>query len=391
MMLRGNRVQTAVWDYFVLLVPPIFFGTVIFFGSVFIPLQIVTVIAAVGLLWHRIPSNVLVRVVLWLSVVLGLLLLGTLLASEGELGADDYKQLAIRSLFAVYTSAVFMRLQVSSGIAPSASRAALITLRILFLYGLYELLAKIFDLPLPLSFLINNPSYSNAIEVTSELSGWLGFYRSQSIWPEPSFVIFPIILFWVLSDGEKKPISKMDVIIMILFSIFTFSRTVWIGLFLIILMRIPIFRRHAIAIAVILAFFFSLALLNVSSDVDHSAYVRAETTYFGFEIASNDFYRGIGFNKFKDTNYSKISGENVIHNTVSNYVASMGWPIGVLLLLFLLTPILFPGLLELSYLAPLAVVLIFTTSDAFYFTPVYFIIAYGRAKNISLRSVVSCP
>lgn len=388
-MQKNNATWAAIRDYFLLLVPPIFFGTVVFLGPVFIPLQAITVVAAVGLLGRRIPTPMLVRTALWLCVVLGLLLLGTLLACEGELGADDIKQLAMRGLFAVYTVALFMRLRMGPEIAPAAGRAALITLRILFLYGLYELLAKTSGLPLPLSFLVNNPSYSNALEVTSELSGWLEFYRSQSVWPEPSFTIFPIILFWVLSDGERVSVKKWDVVIMILFSISTFSRTVWVGLFVIILTRIPLFRRHALALAVILVVLFSAALLNVSADADHSASVRAETTYFGFEIASTDFYRGIGFNKFRDTRYSEISGESVIHNTVSNYVASMGWPIGVLLLLFFLVPLLFSRSPELAYLAPLIVVLVFTTSDAFYFTPVYFLIAYGRAKNLSLRSVVS--
>ena len=97
----------------------------------------------------------------------------------------------------------------------------MITLRFLFLYGIYELFAKANGLPLPLNALSNNPSYTNALKVTSEISGWIEFYRAQSIWPEPSFAIFPIILFWVLSDGEDMPIGRFDIALMTVFAAVT--------------------------------------------------------------------------------------------------------------------------------------------------------------------------
>lgn len=388
-MQRPSGIWNAVEDYFLVLVPPIFFGTVIAIGPAVIPLQALTVLTLVGLFRYRVAAPVLVRSVLWLCAVVGILLLGTLLACGGEFSIEDAKQLAMRGLFALYTMALFLRLTALPRIEPAAVSAALVTLRLLFLYGLYELVAKGVGLPLPLSVLLNNPSYNNAIEVTSALSGWLEYYRAQSVWPEPSFTIFPLILFWVLSDGEKIPVKWFDALIMVAFAFATFSRTVWIGLFIIFLTRIPLFRERSILLSAALAVVFSLAFLNLSSSADHSASVRVQTTRYGFEIASKEVYRGIGFNKFKDTDYAKITQESVIHNTVSSYVASMGWPLGLALLSLFVIPLFTPGPRELAYLAPLGIVLIFTTSDAFYFTPVYFLIAYGRAKDLSIRSLVS--
>lgn len=389
--MRGQTsgIWVALQDFFLVLVPPIFFGTVVWIGPVIIPLQAVTILGVVGLVQCRVPAGKLVGSILWLWVAMALLLLGTLLACGGELGVDDIKQLAMRISFVFYSVALFIRLLAHRQLSPAAVRAALITLRVLFLYGLYELLAKTSSFPLPLTFLLNNPSYNNALAVTSELSGWLEFYRAQSIWPEPSFAIFPIILYWVLSDGERVAIKKLDVAIMVAFALATFSRTVWIGLFVIMLTRLPMLRDRSMVLAIGLAIAFSFAFVNLSSSADHSASVRAETTRYGFEIASKEVYRGIGFNRFKDTEYAKITQESVIHNTISSYVASMGWPVGLALVLLFLWPLLAPQSRELAYLAPLAVVLVFTTSDAFYFTPVYFLIAYGRAKNLSVRSVVS--
>jgi hypothetical protein len=389
MQRKIDRALIAIRDYFLVLVPPIFFGTVIFVDSIIIPLQLLTILGLVELIFYRVVSNRLISSLLWLWAVVVLLLGGTLLASGGALDEGNAKQLAMRVIFAIYTVALFIRLLINNRLSPVAVRAALITLRFLFLYGIYELFAKANGLPLPLNALSNNPSYTNALKVTSEISGWIEFYRAQSIWPEPSFAIFPIILFWVLSDGEDMPIGRFDIALMTVFAAVTFSRTVWIGMFILLLTHFPIFRGKSKPMALGLALIFSIALLNLSSGTDHSASVRAETTMQGFEIASKDVYRGIGFNEYKNTDYAEITQETVIHNTVSSYVASMGWPIGLALLLLFIMPLWAPRAKKFSYFAPLVVVLVFTMSDAFYFTPVYFLIAYGRAKNLSFRSLVS--
>ena len=167
------------------------------------------------------------------------------------------------------------------------------------------------------------------------------------------------------------------------------SWTVWIAFFILILVRLPLFKARSYLLAAALAGAFSLALFNISDGADHSTSVRAETTRIGFQIASEQVYRGIGFNKFKDTEYSTATMESVIHNTVSSYVASMGWPIGLALLLFLAFPLIMPRSRCLSYMAPVLVILLFTMSDAFYFAPTYFLIAYAAAKNLPVRTVVS--
>ncbi|WP_156919951.1 O-antigen ligase family protein [Comamonas composti] len=386
---QDRKIGDAISDYFIVLMPPIFFGTAILLGPVVVPLQVITVLGLLGLVKNRINTYAVHGALLWFLVVIFFLSIGVLLASHGNPDLDDVKQFSMRSLFAFYTFALFVRLVIKKKISREAVKAALLTLRIFFLYGVYEFLAKIVDLPLPLSGLSNNPSYTNALEVTSDLSGWLEFYRAQSIWPEPSFAIFPVILFWVLSDGERIPVKKIDMIIMFMFVLLTFSRTVWLGLFVIIVARSVLFKSRPWVLVIGLIFSLSLAFLNFSDGNDHSASVRAETTRYGFEIASKDFYKGIGFNKFKDTEYAEISEESVIHNTVSSYLASMGWPIGLALLLLFIVPLLKSRVRDISYLAPLLVILLFTMSDAFYFTPVYFLIAYGRAKNLSTSALVS--
>jgi hypothetical protein len=305
------------------------------------------------------------------------------------LDTESAKQLAVRLLFVAYGVAVYIRLRAQSSISAAASNGAFWTLRILLAYGVYEVFAKFFGWPLFLTFLLNNPSYSNALEVTSEMSGWALFFRAQSIWPEPSFAILPIALFFVLSDGEGRGIGKMDFTLIVLFAIATFSRSVWIGLAVILFARLKFARKRQVFLSIGVAIIFTIGMLNVKEDADWSASVRTATALQGFQIANENFFKGIGFNKFKDTSLAAVTGESVVHNTFSNYIASMGWPIGFSLFLALLFPLVRVRDGPLGYLLPLSVVLVFSVSDMFYFTTLFFLAAYAQAKGFSPRSLVS--
>lgn len=100
---------------------------------------------------------------------------------------------------------------------------------IVSLYGIYQLPAKIFGLPLFLDWLRNNPSFSY---YKFDTAGWIGMMRSTSVFAEPSQATIPLVVFFILNCICKSgPFSRWSGwIVLILFSALTFSRTAWIAL-----------------------------------------------------------------------------------------------------------------------------------------------------------------
>lgn len=303
---KSRTLFAPLFGYIFVAIPAMLFGTALVVGGYVIPLQILTVFAGGIALSQGVSMRSVRGPIIWFLTVCGLLLIGAFVRTSGELDANDVKQLAMRILFALYCLSLFAYFGWAQNGFYRAVPVTLTTLRFLFLYGIYELVAKMWGFPLFLAPLSNNPSYSNAINVTSEMSGWIEFYRAQSVWPEPSFAIFPILLFWVLSDREGLKVKQADLVIMLIFAAATFSRTVWLGVFVLILMRLLVLRRNAIFISFALIFSILMAMFGSFSQADHSASVRSQTTLYGFELATTYPFWGLVLINFEKQNMRQV-------------------------------------------------------------------------------------
>lgn len=137
-----------------------------------------------------------------------------------------------------------------------------VILSVCFVYGIYELYAKLQGKPLFLDVMSNNSSF----EVTDghTLSSWIGFYRSRSIWPEPSSASIPIITYFLILFNRPK-FGLIFTLLPIGFAALTFSRTVWFVTVVLLLLHFILFitNRMRIKDKIVFNLFLKTRILHV--------------------------------------------------------------------------------------------------------------------------------
>jgi len=132
------------------------------------------------------------------------------------------------------------------------------------IYGIYQLLAGKFNLPLILNFFNNNPSYG-ARGIFEDYTGWVDTARLYTTFYEPSaYAIFITFAYFYIMNtkSDKKTINIITTILVVVNLFFTYSRSGWVtfAYFIIIYFMFKILKRESVlkkigkAITVLLPF-----------------------------------------------------------------------------------------------------------------------------------------
>lgn len=211
------------------------------------------------------------------------------------------------------------------------------------LYGAYQLPAKLIGFPLAFDWLRNNRTF---MMYQFGAAGWIGLVRATSIYAEPSQAAVPIVLLFILNiEVRARKFSKVfGWSVLILFSLLTFSRTVWLALFAAavifalfhwraIYTRVQRHRMLALAVTIlILVTLPSWAFLKMRSNADLSRQERSGSIVMGAAMVKGSPWIGYGWNSFKSTESEYLSipvpGAEVpfetIHDTVIDYMQQAG-------------------------------------------------------------------
>lgn len=227
-----------------------------------------------------------------------------------------------------------------------------------FLYGIYQLPAKFFGLPLFLDWLRNNKSYSF---YDYDTAGWIAMVRSSSIFAEPSQAAIPVAVAVLLNIW--LPIGRFSRIIgwltIFVFSLTSVSRTVWITLLALLIgyhlwrfrkLR-PWLARHkpqpliAIVTIVFVTPFWAF-VASRSTNADLSAQERSGGIVAGIYTTLDSPFIGFGWNSAQQRtdNYLRSAAlpnaSNVVGDFIDNMLVSYWEQAGVVGLLLALFPLL---------------------------------------------------
>lgn len=216
---------------------------------------------------------------------------------------------------------------------------------IVLAYGIYQLPAKLLGLPLFLDWLRNNKSFS---QYAYDEAGWIGIVRSTSIFAEPSQATVPIIVLFILNLDRRISLRyrRLAWIILLLFTIASFSRTAWLCLVVGAAswffckrrsLRDWIAAHRNTVLVVILLMLVVLPIWgtlfnNYSSySQDLSALERTQSISLGMRMIKDAPLLGYGWNSFHEASgkylafpvNSAIDFE-FIHNMVVSYVQQAG-------------------------------------------------------------------
>ena len=291
--------------------------------------------------------------VLLVSVVAAHLLLG-----RGD-PATELRQLVARI--------AFLALFVVTAVVVSNRRAVLTALhymktllKLFVLYGLYEIPAKMFGLPLFLEFLRNSASFS--VQTYMGPEGWLSTYRIRSIWAEPSFSALPIgvLLYLLLYHANDRRERVLWTTLAALYSFLTFSRAVWVVFMLVLLVIVLLsalkwldkrylfgtFKLMKLPI-VLLAILMGTSWIIFADHVfeDLSSEGRAASAVVGARIFLDHPLFGSGMNTYSEYDglpryrgdLELLFPENIVHNLFIGYAQQMG----ILGIVYSVLPILF--------------------------------------------------
>lgn len=217
-------------------------------------------------------------------------------------------------------------------------------LAFLALYGVYQLPAKVLGLPLFLDWLRNNPSFDI---YDYNAAGWINLVRATSIYAEPSQCTVPLVVLVLLNIYVPSPkYSKYAVVaIALLFAALTFSRTVWIALFGVVLgifiarskiaCRLfkgrPMLFSAGILLSILIFPLWAFMGGNYKSDLSRQE--RAGSIVIGLQIIKNHPFIGSGWNSYEtlmpqyQITVDEISPEvefRTIHNMFVSYVEQAG-------------------------------------------------------------------
>lgn len=224
-------------------------------------------------------------------------------------------------------------------------------LTVIFIYGIYQVPAKLLGLPLFLEFLRNNRS---SFIYKYDQAGWIGMVRATSIFAEPSQATVPILVFCILNATSNRNIWSKNLgwLIVVAFATMTFSRTAWAVILVIVftslVMKVKKFRdelvlhRSAVfgVLLVIILLAPAWAMLYHSKSMDLSAVERTESISFGIRMIRHSPLFGYGWNSMPTLQYryiNSVSGADIdisfIHNMIVSYIQQAGIP-GFLLAIF---------------------------------------------------------
>lgn len=220
-------------------------------------------------------------------------------------------------------------------------------LTIIWIYGIYEFFAKIYDFPLYLSDISNSASFY----IVDNTGGWTETFRVRGVWAEPSFSSIPILIYLYLLESISLKRNKffLLLILVIVYSFFTFSRVAW-SLIILYLTLKTIFGRiwkrninftidnkrdsiYEFLITITLFVFVLISSLWVffTNDIfnDSSSSGRSGSAIIGFNIWFDNLFFGTGFNTFIQHRQDYISkvgfiNERFCHSVVPNYLYQMG-------------------------------------------------------------------
>ncbi len=222
------------------------------------------------------------------------------------------------------------------------------------LYGIYQLPAKFLNLPLFLDWLRNNRSYD---VYGFDTSGWVSLVRATSIYPEPSLCTVPVLVLILLTAYLPAPrYSKVFVwIVVVLFSILTFSRTIWLAIASLVIAGILSrsetfcrkFQRHKLFFAILLLFLIVAipiwAFLGSNYKADLSRQERAGSVVIGIQLVQQRPFLGYGWNSYEtlmdayQINMEDVS-PNVSFRTIHNMFVSYAEQAGIVGLLYCIFP-----------------------------------------------------
>ncbi len=215
----------------------------------------------------------------------------------------------------------------------------------LALYGIYQLPAKILGLPLFLDWLRNNRSFDI---YHYDTAGWVNLVRATSIYAEPSQCTVPILVLMLLNIYlPVRRYSKAIVwIVVVLFTILTFSRTTWIAIIALIvaglIAKTRILQRQSqhitISVAVLLLAVTLImptwAFYSANYKADLSRQERAGSVVIGLNLIIEHPWLGSGWNSYETLMPSyPIAIEGVspdvefrtIHNMFVSYTEQAGF------------------------------------------------------------------
>lgn len=224
---------------------------------------------------------------------------------------------------------------------------------ILALYGTYQLPAKLLGLPLFLDWLRNNRSYAM---YDYDTAGWISLVRANSIFPEPSLAAVPILVLLLLNKCIRAPLysTLLGWAAVTSFSIFTFSRTVWLSIIALLIggaigsnaVCLKIYKKHKISIVIILLIAIFLmplwAFVDSNYRSDLSRQERAGSIVMGIQLIRLHPLIGSGWNSYQllmpqfPVLVKDVSPEidfKTIHNMFISYVEQSGVP-GLIFALF---------------------------------------------------------
>ena len=233
-------------------------------------------------------------------------------------------------------------------------------LAILALYGVYQLPAKLLGLPLFLDWLRNNHSFSL---YNYDTAGWVSLVRATSIYAEPAQCAVPVVVLVLLNIYLPAPrfSKKLVWVAVTLFALLTFSRTIWVAIFALIIAMIVSrsqdfrrqFQRHTVAFSGLLLLITLMmpiwAFLGSNYKADLSRQERAGSVVIGLQLVKQHPILGSGWNSYETLMPGyQIDVENVspdvtfstIHNMFVSYAQQAGIA-GFLLALFPFAVMLF--------------------------------------------------
>lgn len=256
--------------------------------------------------------------------------------------AEGLSHAIVRESFLAYCAVCLLFLR--GGTMAACLRWLRRILIVIALYGIYQVPAKLFGLALFLDWLRNNPSF-NLYDFGT--AGWVGVVRSTSIYAEPSQCAVPILVLSLLNFYLPAPKwSKSLVwIAVFLFTVLTFSRTIWLMLatlaIVMFVVRSEAFRRAFIryklafagALIALVVLMPAWAFVGSNYKADLSRQERAGSIVVGLHVVMQHPILGSGWNSFEILvpayqaeieNANPIVSYRTIHNMFVSYAEQAG-------------------------------------------------------------------